>query len=125
MLLRAQVVKGSIVLISDLETAPSDFVLLTRTLTQLRAEGVPVRVVPLQTTQRGRNLFRSLLGPDYLLNEPRAVEADGPTRVHRIVTGDIPFVLLALGGLMLLGLAVNERWCAHLALPWAEAGRNT
>ena len=123
MLRTSGVVKGSIVLISDLETAPSDFVMLTQTLTRLRAEGVPVRVVPLQTTQRGRDLFRSLLGPSYLLGEPTAVEGD-PTRVHRIVTGDVPFVLLAIGALILLGLAANECWCTRLALPWTEAGRN-
>lgn len=122
MLLRGHVAKGSIVLISDLETSPSDFVMLTQTLTQLRTEGVPLRVVPLQTTQRGRNLFRSLLGPGYLLPKPRAAEL-GPARVRRTLAGGVPVALLALGGLLLLGLAANERWCAQLALPWAESRR--
>lgn len=122
MLLRSHVANGSIVLISDLETTPSDFVMLTQTLTQLRKEDVPLRVVPLQTTQRGRNLFRSLLGPGYLLPVPRAAEP-GSARVRRTLAGDVPVALLALGGLLLLGLAANERWCAQLALPWTQPGR--
>ena len=118
MLLRDHVENGSIVLVSDLETAPSDFVLLTKTLTQLRKEHVQVRVVPLMTTQRGRNLFRSLVGPGYLLSVPN-VASLGTVRVRRTLSGGIPIALLALGGVLLLGLAANERWCARLALPWS------
>jgi len=124
MLLRRTVANGSIVLISDLETAPSDFVMLTRTLTRLRAQGVKVRVVPLQTTERGRNLFRSLLGPSYLLREPDVAPAT-PDRVRRSVTEHLPLGLLGVAALMLLGLAANERWCARLALPWNDVGGST
>jgi hypothetical protein len=123
MLVRSSVTNGSIVLISDLETAPSDFVLLTQTLTQLRSEGVRVRVVPLQTTQRGRNLFRSLLGPGYLLAAPRDAEA-GPAPVRQALAKSVPVVVIVLGGLLLLGLAANERWCTRLALPWTESRRS-
>ena len=121
MLLRRHVTNGSIVLISDLETAPSDFVMLTRTLTRFRAQGVKVRVVPLQTTERGRNLFRSLLGPSYLLRAPDVAQAT-PDRIRRSVTENLPLGLLGVAALMLLGLAANERWCARLALPWNDAG---
>ena len=54
MLRTSGVVKGSIVLISDLETAPSDFVMLTRPRRGCEPRGYRLRVVPLQTTQRGR-----------------------------------------------------------------------
>src|SRR5262245_3984279 len=124
MLLRRQVTNGSIVLISDLETAPSDFVMLTRTLTRFRAQGVKVRVVPLQTTERGRNLFRSLLGPSYLLREPDVAQAT-PDRIRRSVTEQLPLGLLGVAALMLLGLAANEKWCAGRALPWNEVGGTT
>jgi VWA domain-containing protein len=124
MLLRRQVTNGSIVLISDLETAPSDFVMLTRALTRFRAQGVKVRVVPLQTTERGRNLFRSLIGPSYLLREPDVAQAT-PDRIRRSVTENLPLGLLGIAALMLLGLAANERWCARLALPWSDVGGTT
>ena len=124
MLLRRQVTNGSIVLISDLETAPSDFVMLTRALTRFRAQGVKVRVVPLQTTERGRNLFRSLIGPSYLLREPDVAQAT-PDRIRRSVTENLPLGLLGIAALMLLGLAANERWCARLALPWNDVGGTT
>jgi hypothetical protein len=118
MLVQDHVENGSIVLISDLETAPSDFVSLTQTLTRLRREHVQVRVIPLMTTERGRNLFRSLVGPDYLLDVPD-VSSLGAVKVHRALAGGVPIALLALGALLLLGLAANERWCARLALPWS------
>ena len=112
MLLRRQVANGSIVLVSDLETAPSDFVMLTRTLTRFRAAGVKVRVVPLQTTERGGISFDRFWGLRYLLREPD-VELATPERVRRSVTEHLPLGLLGIAALMLLGLAANERWCAR------------
>jgi len=119
MLTRSHVARGSIVLVSDLETAPSDFVQLAQTLGRLRREAVTVRAVPLRPTDRSEKLFRSLLGRDYLLPAPRA-EAASTSRLGRTLEGDIPVGLVVLGSLLLLGLAANERWCARLALPTAE-----
>jgi von Willebrand factor type A domain len=121
MLDRNPLARGSIVLVSDLETAPSDFVRLAETLGRLRHDEVTVRAVPLRPTDRSEKLFRDLLGPDYLLPEPRA-EATGTSRISRTLEGDVPIALVVLGGLLLLGLAANERWCARLALPGPGAG---
>jgi hypothetical protein len=116
MLLRNNVEHGSIVLVSDLETAPSDYAALTQTLVQLRSEHVVVRAVPLVSSENAKQLFRSVLGNGYLLPAPSAVAHDSGS-VRRTLPGGIPVALLMLGGLLLLGLAANERWCTRLALP--------
>ena len=116
MLLRDNIEHGSIVLVSDLETAPSDYAVLTQTLVQLRSEHVVVRAVPLVSSDRAKQLFLSVLGPGYLLPAPSAIARDS-TSVRRTSVGGIPVALLVFGGLLLLGIAANERWCTRLALP--------
>ena len=118
MLARDNLADGSIVLLSDLETAPSDFAILTQTLADLRHDKVALRVVPLRPTDRGRALFGSVLGDRAIL--PTPTEAGSPeTTVRRTLHGSFPLALLLLSGLLLLGLAANELWCARLALPVA------
>jgi hypothetical protein len=116
MLRRHEPADGSIVLLSDLETAPSDFAILTQTLADLRHDDVALRVIPLRPTERGRELFGSVLGERAILPVPSAT-GSVETTVGRTVHGDLPLALLLLGGLLLIGLAANELWCARLALP--------
>jgi hypothetical protein len=120
MLTRDQIPNGSIVLASDLETASSDYFALSNTLSQLKREKVPLRVIPLRPTDHARKLFTSLLGPGYLLPEPRAVASEGTTVRDRL-QGRFPLALFLLGGVLLVAVGVNERLCARLALP-APAG---
>src|SRR5262249_52348655 len=110
MLARAGIQHGSIVLVSDLQTAPSDFASLTQSLVRLRHERVLVRAVPLDASDLSKSTFGSVLGPDYLLPAPRAV-APKATVVHRSAHGRVSMPLILLGALLLVGLAVNERWC--------------
>jgi hypothetical protein len=116
MLARHESAHGSIVLLSDLETAPSDFAVLTQTLADLRHDNVALRVIPLRPTERGRELFGSVLGERAILPVPSATGSVEPT-LGRTVHGAFPLALLLFGGLLLLGLAANELWCARLALP--------
>jgi hypothetical protein len=116
MLTRDGIPNGSIVLASDLETASSDYAALSDTLSRLRRERVPVRVIPLRPTDHARKLFTSLLGPGYLLPEPHAVATEGTTVRHRL-EGRLPLLLLLLGGGLLVAVGVNERLCARLAVP--------
>jgi hypothetical protein len=118
MLARDKVADGSIVLLSDLETAPSDFAILTQTLADLRHDKVALRVVPLRPTDRGRALFSSVLGDRAILPTPTEA-ASSETVVRRTLHGSFPLALLLLGGFVLLCLAGNELWCARLALPRA------
>jgi hypothetical protein len=116
MLTRDGIPNGSIVLASDLETASSDYAALSNTLSQLKREKVPLRVVPLRPTDHARKLFTSLLGPGYLLPDPRAVSNEGTT-VHDRLQGRFPLTLFLLGGLLLVAVGANERLCSRLALP--------
>ena len=118
MLRRDHVVHGSIVLMSDLETASSDVTKLAQTLGDLRRAGVTVRVIPLFATDEGRRFFGSLLGPNYAEDVPQAGAVG--TRKVGTVGGDAPVALLLAVGLLLLALAANERFSARLALPRAE-----
>jgi hypothetical protein len=124
MLLRGKIEHGSIVLVSDLETAPSDYASLTQTLVQLRSEHVVVRAVPLISSDNAKQLFLSVLGHGYLLPAPSAVATESSS-VRRTLVGGIPVALIVLGGLLLLGLAANERWCTRLALPEGMRGASS
>jgi hypothetical protein len=122
MLARSGVAHGSIVLVSDLQTAPSDIASLTQTLVQLRRQHIVVRAVPLAASDLSKQQFASVLGPDYLLPAPRAV-ADRTTLVRRTLEGRVSLPLLLLSALLLVGLAANERWCARLAITGAAVPR--
>jgi hypothetical protein len=124
MLTRAGARRGSIVLISDLETASSDAASLSVTLSQLRREQVQLRVVPLRPSDQALRLFSSLLPNGYLVAKPDAVTFE-PTRAELTLGSRLPVLLVVLGGLLLLALAANERWCGRLGLPTSPeaAGR--
>jgi hypothetical protein len=123
MLSRDGISNGSIILVSDLETASSDSASLSETLSELKREKVPVRIVPLRPTDHARKLFASLLGPASFLPAPHAVAGEG-TSVHDKLQGRVPLGLLLLDGLLLVAVGVNERLCARLALP-APAGERS
>lgn len=116
MLVRDKVDKGSILLVSDLQTAPEDVQALTRTLQGLRRRSVAVRVVPLSALSDGRRLFEGVLGADTYAapSEPRGA---GPPAVRREGGSGLPSGLLALGGLLFAVLAAHERFAGRLALP--------
>jgi hypothetical protein len=121
MLTRGGVTRGSILLVSDLETAPSDYPKLAQTLTMLTRENVLVRAVPLHPTDRSAELFRSLLGDEYRRPIPSEDSPDATT-VRRTLSGEVALPFLVVGGLLLLGLAANERWCTRLILPVPGTG---
>jgi hypothetical protein len=114
MLRRDGIAPGSILLLSDLDTAPDDYDRLSRTLQSVRRE-VRVRVIPLSPTSEGRQLFAGVLG-DSALTDPSELEprsADASTGIR----GGTPVTLLVLAGLCFAALAVHERFGARLALP--------
>ena len=121
MLRRERVQHGSILLLSDLQTAPDDIAALTRTLEQLKSSSVAVRVVPMGALSDGRLLFGQLLGQQAFITQ---AELQGePARPLRTTqTGALPVGLLALMGLFFVALAANERFAARLALPRRSEG---
>lgn len=120
MLRRDQISPGSILLLSDLDTAPDDYDKLARTLQALKRD-FRVRVVPLSPTSDGRRLFGGSLGSSAFVetSELRGESSDATVGIR----GGTPVWLLIFGGLCFAALAVHERFGARLALPRA-AGTN-
>jgi hypothetical protein len=79
MLVRDRVSRASILLISDLESAPTDFTALGSTLARIKRSSTTMRVVPLSATSDGETFFGGILGRDAFVDpvEPNA----GETRV--------------------------------------------
>jgi hypothetical protein len=113
-LVRDKVKDGSILLVSDLVTAPEDVPELARTLHALRRESLTIRVVPLSPLQTGRAVFETVLGKDALI-EPDQLRTPRPVAVQ--TKAALPVGFLVLGGLLLALLALNERFAGRLGLP--------
>jgi len=120
MLRRDHVRPGSILLVSDLATAPDDYAALGRTLRRITASGDAVRVAPLSPSADARQFFRYVLGADAFANvaAPKA-GGSGPLGIR--LHGELPVGLLAASALALLALAAHEILAGRLALP-AGAG---
>jgi hypothetical protein len=116
MLRRDRVAEGSILLVSDLETSPSDFGDLGRTLSRLKRSNIPVKLVALSPSSDAVNLFGRLLGRDAFLDpvEP----STGPVpRIEASLRGRTPLAFLTAATLLFLALAAHERFAGRLALP--------
>ena len=116
MLRRDGVASGSILLVSDLETAPDDVPALTRTVLALRQSSIDLRVVGLAPSSDARRIFEGLLGADtFKVPEARGEELG----LANLVTHRLPVALLILGAVFFVVLAAHERFGGRLALPGA------
>jgi hypothetical protein len=113
---RDRVGHGSILLVSDLETAPTDYGDLGRVLSRLHRSGIPVRLVPLSPSSDAVTLFQNLLGRGAFLAPVEPSAGDVP-RVESALRGRTPVGLLTAGCLLFLALAAYERFAGRLALP--------
>jgi hypothetical protein len=116
MLERDRVENGSILLVSDLQTAPDDVPALARELQGLRRAAITVRVVPLAASSDGRLLFEGVLGED-AFSAPVRSNAEGLRPLRSEARGAFPVGLLVLGGLWFAALAAHERFGGRLGLP--------
>ena len=119
MLRRDRISPGSILLLSDLDTAPDDYDKLARTLQSLKRE-FRIRVVPLSPTSDGRRLFGGTLG-ESAFTEPSELTPAAPDAATGI-RGGTPVWLLVFGGLCFVALAAHERFGTRLALPRIAEG---
>jgi hypothetical protein len=110
-----RVKNGSILLISDLETAPDDVPALARVLRSIQQAKIPVHLVALGPSSDSRLLFGEILGQGAFEPPPRPEQNSNevPPEGRR----PLPRGLLLLGGLFLLVLAAHERFAGRLALP--------
>jgi hypothetical protein len=121
MLVGDHVKDGSILLVSDLETAPDDVPATARVLRAIKRSGTPVRLLALGPSSDARTLFGGILGP-----EAFTPLADGPTRAPEPPDAQrrpLPGALLLLAALFLMALAGHERYAGRLALPSARRTR--
>ena len=116
MLVRDGVKDGYVVLVSDLETAPEDVEIVTRTLSKFQKEGIDVRIVPLSTSSDGVALFEGVLGKNAFATLP-ATDGHAQRLLSASATSPVPTALLLLGGLLFVALALHERFAGRLAFP--------
>jgi hypothetical protein len=112
---------GTILLLSDLETAADDQPTLAQALVRIRRDpAVRLKVVPLFPLPDDRRFFasfvprRDFVKPSQLRVAPKAAS---PGRI----TAAMPWPLLAVAGAIVLLLAANELLCARVDMPRREA----
>jgi hypothetical protein len=110
---RAHVEHGAILLVSDLDDSNADQGLLETEALRLREEHIPVRIVPLFAQPRDKRLFAALFGEDSFVDP--SVFTHTATRRAASIAAPQPWMLILLGGLLVLLLAGNERFNGRLA----------
>ena len=109
---RAHVQHGAILLVSDLDDSNADQGLLEQEALQLRAEHIPVRIVPLFAAPRDRRLFAALFGDNAFVDP--SVFTHTAKRHAAAVAAPQPWLLILLGLLLVGLLAGNERYNGRL-----------
>ena len=110
---------GSILLISDLDTADVDAEPLGQALARLRQEKIPMRIVPLYPLDENRAYFANQVGREAFSDWNRFLAAGGITESFEPRDVRPPLALLLAGAALLLALALNELRCRRLDLPRA------
>lgn len=113
---REKIENGSIVLLSDLDTAPSDEPGLSQVVADVQSKGIELRVVPLFAFEQDLTFFRQIIGKDNLVTPPQ-LAAQNRRKAESTLFGANPSTLSLLGGLVLLLLAANEWWGARVEVP--------
>lgn len=120
MLTRDGVENGSVLLVSDLDTAGSDLGRLAWMLARYRTEGIELRIVPLFANADDREFFARFIGEDKLIT-PTQLAAQTRERSEGALVGASPKLLALFSLLVAVALAANEWWCRRLELPEARA----
>lgn len=108
---------GSVLLISDLDTAGEDTPHLTAALRRLRRADIPMRIVPIYPLEENRAYFTNEVGAEAFSDWKRFLAAGGVTaRFEPPDTGPSRALLLT-GAALLLALGLNELLCRRLELP--------
>jgi len=113
MLKRDHVPSGSVLLVSDLETAPDDVPALARTIQSLRSNDIALQVIALGPTSEARLLFGSAIQ-----DTPFVVPGTTGRETQEVseTTITLPRTLLVLGALFFVVVAAHERFAGRLML---------
>jgi hypothetical protein len=122
MLERDEIANPSILLVSDLETAPEDVPIVARAVDEIQGSGIELEVAALNPSSDAMQVFGDVIRDSpFVLPEDTT---DEPGSQREAAYG-VPGSLLILGGLLFAALAAHERFGARLALPLAPRGRRT
>lgn len=115
MLKRDHVHNGTILLVSDLQTASDDEPSLAQALVQLeRQSNIRLKVVPLFALAQDRSFFeRFVPSGDFVKPSQLAVHGSSAQAGQSLV-GRMPWVLVIIAAVLLAVLAVNELLCGRL-----------
>jgi hypothetical protein len=116
---RAHITCGAILLVSDLDDSNSDQGRLEQEALLLRSKHIPVRIVPLFAAEANIRLFSALFGRDAFVDP--SVFTHTAKRRAEPVRAPSPWLLILLGGVLVVLLAGNERWNARLQAKAATA----
>jgi hypothetical protein len=111
---RAHIAHGAILIVSDLDDSSADQAALGEEALQLRREHIAVRIVPLFADPANLRYFAAIFGDNALVDP--SVFTHTAKRHAQAVAAVQPWALLALGVLLVLLLAGNERWNGRLAI---------
>jgi len=110
----AGVTHGAILLVSDLDDSAGDQPALVTEALALRRAHIPVRIVPLFAAVDDKRFFATLFGESAFVN-PSAFTHTAKQHQQAIAATE-PWALLAIGLLLVLLLAGNERLNGRLAI---------
>ena len=108
---------GSLLLISDLDTADADAQPLGQALARLRQSKIPMRIVPLYPLDENRAYFAGQVGRQAFTDWNRFFAAGGITNRFVPPSAKPPLALVLAGIALLLALGLNELRCRRLDLP--------
>jgi hypothetical protein len=111
---RAHVTHGSILIVSDLDDSNADQSALEAEALQLRREHIPVRIVPLFASPTNLRYFAAYFGSDAFVDP--SVFTHTAKRQAQTIAATEPWALIALGLVLVLLLAGNERWNGRLTV---------
>jgi hypothetical protein len=116
MIERDHIQNPSVLLISDLETAPEDVQTLLQVLRSLRGKGVQVKIVTLSAGREAVASVKAVAGEDAFA-PPSAYTGDPGEREPVTGGGVLSRTFLLLGALCLVLLGLHERFAGRLGLP--------
>jgi hypothetical protein len=111
--LEREEVKGTVLLISDLDDSPFDYAALGDELARYKRERLRLRVVPLFPAPADRGFFHQALGPGSFVSHAELLR-NGRSTTRRSLQAEFPFTASALAVGLLGLLAVNELTCGRL-----------
>lgn len=110
---REGVSNGSVLLVSDFEILPDEILRVADQVGLLRGQGIDVRLVPLDPTPEREARVDAILGGAAVLRES-SPDAEVRAPESRSLEAAAPWLFVALGGLLVGLLAVNEGLLARL-----------